>query len=138
MATKMQSLFPRWGEGADYLYLVGCSDGSIKVGRTKDPTSRIRCHRSRLREKFAWAHLFCHKTGGAEMRAMGQLSIAGGHRPTKRGETFLGLSKATALSACRIAIAAHAEEMEKHRLYLLRERIAEKAWTAFKAGLVVA
>jgi hypothetical protein len=106
MGHKNRSM-PRSSPGR--LYLVGFTDGRIKVGRACHVEHRIKSYMSQHRDAFLWAHIFGGPSS-ADAEQLAVLMLAQRAVRQGRSEYFKGLEKTTAISICRQAIAAQLDE----------------------------
>lgn len=132
MPTKVPSMFRGLAGGeSNYLYLIGGVDGSIKVGRTGDPESRIRTRRIAMGENFGWVHLFRQSTSGqCEYGVKKELEQVG--QRLRKTEKYFGISKTAALAVCRFHIEEHLCNRLKWAEDALRKRVQDAAWDAFR------
>jgi hypothetical protein len=97
---------PRWPHDDRDLvaiYLVGLTDGSIRVGKSADPWNRLMGHRSRWRGQIAWCHLGPRACRGFAFDLERALIAEYARLGTRisRSERFDGIDRATALLALR-------------------------------------
>lgn len=91
-----------------YVYLIGLTDGTIKVGQSYHVRQRLRKHRADHQHGFAWSHVFAGY-GAAdgrkiEARAIRAMEQAGQRRG--RTEMFTGIERAQAIALIRAEIGA--------------------------------
>lgn len=123
---------PKRQEGKAFIYLLGLSDGRVKVGFTTSPRGRIQSHRQWF--DIHWIHFFSPAPGFARVSESYALqSLAAIGKQIGKTEIFSGISKADAIRAAR-------EGIESYRAWLVEcdkssvKRDAElAAWLAFRA-----
>jgi hypothetical protein len=100
-------LFPsQCCSGFQWLYAIGYSDGTVKIGLTCLPRRRMDEHWRRSGGSFAWAHVF-PKIGDRLARSAERLAlnaVAANARRAGGTELFRDLTRADALRLVRAAI----------------------------------
>ncbi len=107
---KYRVLCPRLKAGECCIYLLGLTDGRVKVGRTQSPRKRVLLHRRHngaIGLSIEWAHFFGPYFGvprsyWLEEQCRVELRKVG--RQIGRTEVYTGVNKPGAIAACRVAI----------------------------------
>lgn len=148
MPRPLNCLFPRHRNGDVYWhYLIGFTDGRIKIGMTGNPRLRLTSHKTAHGNSIAWVHLFGARAIKRYMARRGEewaldAFVAAGAARIGRTEVVTGISKDDAIKAARRAFSDQAEDHERFERQCAANgaayRAQQAAWAAFKAQYVYA
>lgn len=105
-------MFPRSrGRGAheQWLYAMGCTDGTTKIGVSSNPAARILSHWVNSAGGITWVHVFRKLRHAYPVERRACVIAAGLGERIRRTERFRNLSRDDALASVRQAIAEHAK-----------------------------
>jgi hypothetical protein len=127
-------MFPSWQANLtrqrEWIYAIAFEGGVVKIGRSKNPRSRLTQHWTAAKGQVLWIHLFtpCHRATAMRLEAAVSKTLKGIAKQINGSEWYFGgedkrtvvLAIRKALDRCRAEVQRELDSRQEH--HVLRER----------------